>query len=322
MIPSAPRRRRRQPGWIVAAFLCAATATSGQSPTGYTWAKSLPAGTRIHTNVVYGMYSGLALLMDAYQPREPNGYGIVFIAGSAWSAPLNFDAPSLKDQHNQFDSFGKSVLTAGYVVFVINHRATPRFHYPEPVEDAQRAVRFIRLWAKRYGIHADRIGALGYSSGANLAAMLGVLSGDGKSDDPDPVNRQSARVQCVVGGATPADLTGLFTGTSGTYLSDYIGIPVHEGAKKSAREIGKLSSASPFYYVGSDASPMMFFHGDADQEVPIAGAEKMQRALQKFGVPAKVVRISGGTHGNPLASDGPKVAKEIVAWFDQYLKGN
>jgi hypothetical protein len=48
-------------------------------------------------NVVYGMYSGLALLMDVHYPDKPNRYGIVFIPGSGWTAPLAFDAPPLKD---------------------------------------------------------------------------------------------------------------------------------------------------------------------------------------------------------------------------------
>ncbi|MEO8129340.1 MAG: hypothetical protein ABJF23_11245 [Bryobacteraceae bacterium] len=37
---------------------------------------------RIESNVLYGMYSGLALLMDVYHPANPNGYGVVFISGS------------------------------------------------------------------------------------------------------------------------------------------------------------------------------------------------------------------------------------------------
>ena len=34
------------------------------------------------TNIVYGMYSGLALLMDVHAGSSPNGRGIVFISGS------------------------------------------------------------------------------------------------------------------------------------------------------------------------------------------------------------------------------------------------
>jgi hypothetical protein len=43
---------------------------------------------RVEKNVVYGMYSGLALLLDVHYPAQPNGFGIVFIAGSGWNAPL------------------------------------------------------------------------------------------------------------------------------------------------------------------------------------------------------------------------------------------
>ena len=34
------------------------------------------------SNVVFGTYSGLALLMDVYKPASPNGYGIVVIPGA------------------------------------------------------------------------------------------------------------------------------------------------------------------------------------------------------------------------------------------------
>jgi hypothetical protein len=59
--------------------------------------KHLEAETRVERNVVYGMYSGLALLMDVYYPEDPNGYGIVFISGSGWSAELSLDATPLKE---------------------------------------------------------------------------------------------------------------------------------------------------------------------------------------------------------------------------------
>lgn len=51
---------------------------------------------RIETNIVYGLYSGLALLLDIYRPTQSNGYGIIHISGSGWSAPLGLDAKPLK----------------------------------------------------------------------------------------------------------------------------------------------------------------------------------------------------------------------------------
>jgi hypothetical protein len=64
-------------------------------------------------NVVYGMYSGLALLMDVYEPEEPNGYGVIFISGSGWSAPLGRDATPLKLSGQQ-QVYAVPLMEAGY----------------------------------------------------------------------------------------------------------------------------------------------------------------------------------------------------------------
>src|SRR5579862_5056418 len=45
---------------------------------------TVPAGTKIDSNVIYGMYSGLAMLMDVYHPASPNGYGVIFVHGGHW----------------------------------------------------------------------------------------------------------------------------------------------------------------------------------------------------------------------------------------------
>src|SRR5437764_115598 len=100
------------------------------------------AGARLQSNVVYGMYSGLALLMDVHYPEKPKGVGIIFISGSGWHAPLALGAPQLKAS-DAVEKYASALTNAGFTVFAVNHRAAPRFHYPAPVEDVQRAVRFV-----------------------------------------------------------------------------------------------------------------------------------------------------------------------------------
>src|ERR1044072_8958053 len=111
-------------------------------------------------NVVFGTYSGLALLLDVYKPAASNGYGIVVIPGSGWHRPLQYDADLLK-QSREFSLYIPRLTGAGYTIFVATHRAAPRFHFPDAVEDAQRAVRFVRQNAARYGIDKARLGAFG-----------------------------------------------------------------------------------------------------------------------------------------------------------------
>ena len=102
------------------------------------------AQVRVERNIVYGMYSGTALLMDVHYPVDPNGLGVIFVPGSGWSADTAYGAAGIKD--GEIPRIWVPPLTAaGYTVFVPNHRATPAFHYPDPVHDIQRAVRLRTL---------------------------------------------------------------------------------------------------------------------------------------------------------------------------------
>ena len=76
-------------------------------------AAPLAAQARVEENVVYGMYSGLALLMDVHHPAEPNGKGLIWIFGSAFQAPTTYGAWQLKQAGVQPPIF----LDVGYTVF-------------------------------------------------------------------------------------------------------------------------------------------------------------------------------------------------------------
>lgn len=290
-------------------------------------AQDKPAEGRIQKNVVYAMYSGLALLMDVYHPAKPNGYGVIWIKGSGWQAPLGYSDFSLKDFAHRPD-LAKPLNDAGYTVFAINHRAAPEFKYPAAQEDAQRAVRFVRENAKKFGIRADRIGATGSSSGGTLSLMLGVRDGASVPDDPDKVARERGRVQCVVAWMPACDfLSGLVGGRSSAVQALYLGML--PGRSPSSPETRLYQEASPITHVTKDAAPTLLVHGDVDPIVPIGHSERMEAALKKAEVPVKLVRLTGGSHGpnfrgpgfqEEKAKDWPDYVGETVRWFDQHLQ--
>ena len=269
----------------------------------------------VESNVVYGMYSGTALLLDVYKPAKPNGYGIIFISGSGWTAPLAYSAEPLKS-NSQSKLYAKALASAGYAAFAVSHRAVPRFRYPAPVEDVQRAVRFIRHNAERFGIRADRIGAAGGSSGGHLVSMLGVLDGQGNPADPDPVERESAKVQCVVARAAPVDF---LTGNNGNFL---LGMGKPTGKAQDTAEYRTYKEASPVTYITPDDPPFLLMHGDKDEQVAFSQSEEMEAKLKAAGVTVKLVRIEGAGHGPtfPGAVNPPDYLGEMVRWFDLHLK--
>jgi acetyl esterase/lipase len=278
--------------------------------------------TRVDRNVVYGMYSGLALLMDVHRPERPNGYGVIFVAGNAWQAPLAYGAPGLKD--SQVSDWGPPLLAAGYTVFAVNHRAAPRFHYPAQIDDIQRAIRFVRHHAAEYGVNPARLGGLGGSSGAHLIGLAAGVGAPGLTGDSDPVNRQDATLQCVVLRAGPTDMrkmiggNGIATGAVVSLL-DRLPTPFPE-------EQALYRAASPVSHVKASSPPTLLLHGDADDTIPVDQSVALETALRAVNVPVKLVRVIGGAHGSDFGTNGkphaqfPDVLKDTVSWFDQYLK--
>ena len=266
---------------------------------------------KVDRNVVFGMYSGLALLMDIYYPENPNGYGIIHISGSGWSRRLSLDAGMLNHSgHVKIE--GEMFVEAGYTLFSVNHRAVPRFIYPTAVEDVQRAVRFIRYHAEKYEINPDNIGAIGGSSGGHLVCMLGVLDGNEVLADETPVNRMSAKVQCVIARAARTSFV------KGPIPELFLGVREKEIKNPLSAEYKIAYEASPIFHVTADDPPFLLVHGDKDEVVPFVLSEDMYKKLQELNVPAKLITVEGGRHG-PGVINSPEVKKEMVKWMEQHL---
>ncbi len=276
------------------------------------------AQSRIEKNVIYGMYSGLALLMDVHQPEKSNGYGVIFVSGSGWQAPLTYRAVGLKE--GQISQWGPPLLRAGYTVFAINHRAAPRFHYPAAVDDVQRAVRFVRHHARQFGIDPARLGGVGGSSGAHLIGLVAMLGAPGVADDPDPVNREPATLQCVVLRAAPSDLRQMKGSDARAAVVSFM---ERAGTPDDQKVYG---AASPITHVSRSSPPVLLLHGDADDTVPYQQSVAFEAALRGVNVPVKLVRVPDGQHGSDFGTAGkphqqfPEILGEMVSWVDRHLR--
>ena len=277
---------------------------------------------RVARNVNFGMLSGGALLMDVYRPESSNGRGIVHITGSGWHSPLAASAPQQKASR-QVEVFGLPLVEAGYTVFAVNHRTAPLNKYPAQLEDVERAVRFVRHHATRWGIDPDRIGGVGGSSGGHLTLLLGLRDSPERTNDPDPINLESAKLQAIVPWAPPTDLMlSNSTYVSGT-LASLFGMRLMARDPKTSPQFLKYRDASPIQHVSSDDPPTLLIHGDADVGVPMRHSEILQEKLRDAGVPVELLVIPDGGHGAlfpGMAADAPDYVQATVDWFDRHLK--
>lgn len=259
------------------------------------------ATARVEQNVVYGMYSGLALTMGVYYPEESNRRGILLIPGSGWHNPgEGYADPELKAGYEYINSVRDALVARGFTVFVANHRSAPVFTYPAAVEDAQRAVRFVRHHASRFGVDPDLLGALGHSSGAHLVAMLGVEDGFGREHDDDAVETNSSKVQAVVAIAAPFDLAAVSTQYGLATVVAFMGERPPRDENGVFLRKGRYGEASPVTHVTPDDAPFLIIQGKDDTVVPADQLDIMMRALRQANVNAEPILIEDGSHSPPL----------------------
>jgi len=182
----------------------------------------------------------------------------------------------------------------GVSAFVLTYRLGPRYLYPAPILDGERAVRWVRAHAQAYGVSPERIGVWGFSAGGHLVGVLGTRFDSGKADGTDPVDRISDRPDFAI--------------------SSYGGLTLdQEVAKPNAMKglLGDHPSAevvqemSPSQQVRRDSPPYFLYATQSDQSVPVLSSVVFFQALTKAGVPAEMHIFEQGPHGTALGGSYP-----------------
>ncbi len=185
----------------------------------------------------------------------------------------------------------------GITAFVLTYRLAPRYHYPAPILDGYRSVRWVRSHAAEYGVDPQRIGMWGFSAGGHLVGIVGTHFDAGNPAAADPVDRVSDRPDFVI--------------------SSYGGLTLEPGvAKPTAMQslLGENPSPelkedmSPDKHVTAQTPPYFLYATTTDQSVPVLSSVVFYTALVKAGVPAELHLFQKGPHGTALAQGYPALS--------------
>jgi putative heme-binding domain-containing protein len=196
----------------------------------------------------------------------------------------------------------------GVATAVLKYRVKP-YKHPVPMQDVQRAIRYVRAHATELGIDPERIGVMGFSAGGHLAATASTLFAPGDPASADPIERVSSRPDFAILAYPVITFEGEAThkGSRRNLLGD---APADELVRKMSLE-NQVTAETP---------PTFLFHTTADTGVPPENSILFYEALRKAGVAGELHIYRDGPHGVGLnRSAATSIWPEQLKFWMEYL---
>ena len=194
----------------------------------------------------------------------------------------------------------------GVSCFVLKYRlGSSGYRHPAMLNDAARALRWVRAHADDYKIDPHRIGIMGSSAGGHLASTLLTHFDAGDTNAADAIERQSSRPDI-----------GILC-----YAVISMGEFTHQGSKENllgkdpSPELVKLLSNE--LQVTTNTPPCFIWTTFEDNVVPMENSMLFAEALRKNHVPFDLHIYQKGGHGMGLA-DKPPFA-HVHPWVNDCL---
>jgi acetyl esterase/lipase len=187
----------------------------------------------------------------------------------------------------------------GVAAVVLRYRLGPTYHHPTELQDAQRAIRYVRAHAAEWGIQTDHVGMWGFSAGGHLTSTAGTHFDAGNPSAADPLDRPGSRPDFLVL-AYPVisfDPTVMHAGSRKYLLGD-------------TPDPAMVTLLSNELQVTAQTPPTFLFSTTDDGTVPIANSILFYSALVKAKVPVEMHIYRHGAHGAGLAPAHP----ELKSW--------
>jgi acetyl esterase/lipase len=266
-------------------------------------------GVTIEENVPYATVNGTELHLDIFEPPDRGSQtrpAILLIHGGGWTS---FDKSTMRRLGQFFAESGFVAVAVDYRLFNVKD---PVNRWPVQLDDVQRAVRWVRANAGKYGVNPEQMGAFGHSAGAQLASLLGL---EDTRDNSDPaLSKYSSRVQAVVDASGPTDFTTDRDPDGDAFLTAFLG-----GDFATHPELWR--EASPVFHVAKGGAAFLILHGTKDQNVPISQAQELYDKLKAAKVKASLLKFDDG-HTFETAEARRQLAIESRDFFFQQLAGS
>lgn len=161
------------------------------------------------------------------------------------------------------DPVASAYLKAGYQAFILRYSTGENKKWPNPLEDYESAMEYIKSHADEWYIDTGKIAAVGFSAGGHLCATAATMA----------KNKPAAAIL------------------------------VYPAILKDICDMCQLGMPQPNEHVSADTSPCFIVAARDDRTVDVKNALMMQLALSEKGVSFESHIYSFGGHGFSTGED-------------------
>jgi len=288
------------------------------------------------------------LFCDLWLPSQNvrrSGLAFIYFHGSAWS---------YLDKDFFTRPLFRHLASQGHVIMDVAYRLFPETDMTGMVNDAKRAVAWMKANTSKYGVSPDHIVIGGGSAGGHIALLAAYLPDELKLNPPE-LQSVDLSVQAVVAAYGPPDLRAHYYhtgqhiarrskpnqvektehGVVSRWMKQLIGKNYYRLGFNKPSSCGTLASIlgfrpdenpdmydffSPIAHVASNCPPTLMVHGEHDMFAPVAATKLLYEKLNKAGVLAALYLVPQTDHGFDLfMSKISPVAHTALYIVERYL---
>jgi acetyl esterase/lipase len=232
-------------------------------------------------------------------PGKQTGASMLVLPGGGYSGLAEHEG----------EGYAEFLAAHGITAYVLKYRlGSNGYRHPTMLNDAARAIRLLRTFAKRDGLDPARIGVIGSSAGGHLASTIATHFDAGNPGASDAIERESSRPDLAVL-CYPVISFGEYAhaGSRRNLL----------GEKPSPEQVRDLSNE---LQVTKDTPPTFLWHTGDDKGVVVENSLLFAAALRRVGVPFSLHVYEKGGHGLGLGRPdrpAPPWGNQLLYWFKE-----
>jgi len=238
--------------------------------------------------------------ITAYFPEKDkrNGTAVIIFPGGAYSF-LAFKEEGTKITQPFVDN--------GICVFVVKYRLPDGLIMKNrsigPLQDAQQAIKLVRIRAEQWNLDTGRIGIMGFSAGGHLAATAATHFNHNYIPNPEKVSLRPSFLILVYPVISMADSL------------------THKGSRDRLLSLNpskeQIALFSNELQVSDSTPPTWLIHASDDRLVPVENSIIFYQALKRHHIPVEMHLHAKGDHGFVLQRPVIEWTRPIFSWMKE-----